>query len=54
MKIKSDSLRASCTRTLGLETKLEKRWFIAAFALLFAYLWAVQFLRSYLMLEYTP
>ena len=54
MKKRSNRLWDCCTRTLGLETKLEKRWFIAAFILLFAYLWAMQFLRSYLMLEYTP
>lgn len=48
MKIKADSLRASCTRTLGLETKLEKRWFIAAFVLLFLYLWLCQYLRIFL------
>ena len=54
MKKRNNRLWDCCTRTLGLETKIEKRWFIAAFILLFAYLWAMQFLRSYLMLEYTP
>ena len=54
MKKRNNRLWDCCTRTLGLETKLEKRWFIAAFILLFAYLWAMQFLRSYLMLQYTP
>ena len=53
MKIKSDSLRASCTRTLGLETKLEKRWFIAASVLLFVYLWLCQYLRNYLKYDIT-
>ena len=54
MRIKADRLRASCARTLGLETKLEKRWFIAAFILLFAYLWAVLFLRSFLSDGFLP
>ena len=53
MKIKADRLRASCARTLGLETKLEKRWFIAAFALLFVYLWLCQYMRNYLKYDIT-
>ena len=53
-EIKADRLRASCARTLGLETKLEKRWFIAALILLFAYLWAVLFLRSFLSDGFLP
>ena len=54
MKKRSNRLWDCCTRTLGLETKLEKRWFIAAFILLFAYLWAVLFLRSFLSDGFLP
>ena len=35
MKSKSDHFQLSCTRQLGLETKAQKRWFIAAFILLY-------------------
>lgn len=45
------SNRASFTRQLGLETKGEKRWFIAASILLFGYLWVCQFLHSFLALD---
>lgn len=48
MKTKADRLLTSCSRQLGLETKIEKRWFIAAFVLLFLYLWLCQYLRSFL------
>ena len=54
MKKRNNRLWDCCTRTLGLETKLEKRWFIAAFILLFAYLWAVLFLRSFLSDGFLP
>ena len=54
MKKRSSNLWASCTQQLSLETKAEKRWFIAAFALLFAYLWAVLFLRSFLSDGFLP
>ena len=48
MRKRSNRLWDCCTRQLGLETKLEKRWFTAAFILLFIYLWLCQYLRSFL------
>lgn len=51
MKKRSNRLWDSCTRTLGLETKPEKRWFIAAFILLFGYLWLCQCMRFFLSCE---
>ena len=48
MKRRNSKLWASCTRQLNLETKAEKRWFIAAFILLFLYLWLCQYLRIFL------
>ena len=51
MKKRSNRLWDSCTRQLGLETKLEKRWFIAAFILLFVYLWLCQYLRNFLSFD---
>ena len=54
MRKRSSRLWDSCTRQLGLETKLEKRWFIAAFILLFVYLWICQFLRSALVHSIEP
>ena len=53
MKPKADRLLASCSRQLGLETSAEKRWFIAAFALLFVYLWLCQYMRNYLKYDIT-
>ena len=47
MKKRSNRLWDCCTRQLGLETKLEKRWLIAAFILLFLYLWLCQYLRNF-------
>ncbi|MDD5884086.1 MAG: hypothetical protein PUD70_08425, partial [Firmicutes bacterium] len=51
MRKRSSRLWDSCTRELGLETKLEKRWFIAAFILLFLYLWLCQYLRNFLSFD---
>lgn len=51
MKTKAERLRASCTRQLGLETRAEKRWFIAASILLFLYLWLCQCMRFFLFCE---
>lgn len=48
MRKSNRPLWASCTQHLGLETKVQKRWFIAASALLFLYLWICQFLRYFL------
>lgn len=48
MKKRNSKLWASCTRQLGLETKAQKRWFIAAFILLFLYLWLCQYMRIFL------
>ena len=48
MRKRNNRLWDCCTRQLGLETKLEKRWFIAAFVLLFLYLWLCQYLRIFL------
>ena len=48
MRKRSSNLWASCTQQLSLETKAEKRWFIAAFVLLFLYLWLCQYLRIFL------
>ena len=51
MRKRSSRLWDSCTRQLGLETKLEKRWFLAAFILLFVYLWLCQYLRNFLSFD---
>lgn len=48
MRKRSNRLWDCCTRQLDLETEIEKRWFIAAFILLFIYLWLCQYLRSFL------
>ncbi len=53
MRKRSSRLWDSCTRQLGLETTLEKRWFIAAFILLFVYLWLCQYLRNFLSYDVT-
>lgn len=49
MKKRSNRLWDSCTRRLGLETKGQKRWFVAAAVLLFLYLWLCQYLRYFLL-----
>ena len=48
MRKRSSRLWDSCTRQLGLETKAQKRWFIAAFILLYIYLWLCLYLRNFL------
>ena len=53
MRKRSSRLWDSCTRQLGLETKAQKRWFIAAFILLYIYLWLCQYLRSFLEYDIT-
>lgn len=53
MRKRSSRLWAFCTRQLGLETKAQKRWFIAAFILLYIYLWLCQYLRSFLEYDIT-
>ena len=53
MRKRSSRLWDFCTRQLGLETKAQKRWFIAAFILLYIYLWLCQYLRSFLEYDIT-
>ena len=53
MRRRSSRLWDFCTRQLGLETKAQKRWFIAAFILLYIYLWLCQYLRSFLEYDIT-
>ncbi|MDO5544309.1 MAG: hypothetical protein Q4F81_00510 [Eubacteriales bacterium] len=53
MRKRSNRLWSDCTQALGLETNTEKRWFIAAFLLLFIYLWLCQYLRSFLTYDVT-
>lgn len=53
MKKRNNRLWDSCTRELGLETTVEKRWFVAAFILLFLYLCLCLCLRDYLAFHFS-